>query len=264
MAAFRFTCPSCHGFLFLLAVGILPDGSAAGGKAPTLHGQTRGSSREKAVAWLRANNTFGPKHRMVDQLARALDEVDGGKAFFLRLGTRLVKSRKPTLLAGRNGAFQAFEVAPELAGKWIPELLTEFKTTSALDEVVEPVPVVIVDSLRFDNASGLDARRKLTGSVTYQKLKALDENLGLRLTYMAGEYTHTRFYRFGRGLAGDKGTLDFSFPPLQDEANTLGGPVPAFVELCSFQGPAQRGKVVVLSNSVPALLNIGKRAQEGQ
>jgi len=241
------------------------DEVAADGNASTRPpDQTRGSSRAKAVAWLRANNAFGPKHRMVDQLAKALDEVDGGKAFFLRLGTRLVKSRKPTLLAGRNGAFQAFEVAPELAGKWIPELLTEFKTTSALDEVVEPVPAVILDKLKFDKAFGLDGRSKLTGSVTYQKLKALEGTLGLRLTYMAGEYTHTRYHRFGQGLARDRGTLDFSFPPLHVKDNSLGGTVPVFVELCSFKSPDQRGKVVVLSNSVPALLYISDRGDRGE
>ena len=253
MAAFRISCPSCRGVsqadvgvVVLTMVGVL---AMTGFSSPS--DQARGSSRDKAVTWLRANNAFGPKHRMVDQLAKALDEVDGGKAFFIRLGTRLVKSRKPTLLEGRNGAFQAFEVPPELAGKWIPELLTEFKATSALDEVVEPAPAVILDKLKFDNASGFDDRRNLTGSVAYQKVKGYEGMLILRLTYMAGEYTHTRYQRFDQGLSEDKGTLDFSFPALHVEANPLSGTVPVFVELCSFKGPGRPGKVVVLSNSVP-------------
>lgn len=254
MAASRF------GFLFrrpwLSAFGILVIllGLALGNE--TDQKAARGSSRDKAIAWLRANNAFGPRHRMAEQLVQGLDEVDGGKAFFVRLGTRQVKSHKPTLLAGRNGAFQVFEVPPAQAGKWIPELLTELKITAPLDEVVTPVPRVLLDNLKFDNASALPARQKLTGTVAFRTGRALEGDLGLRLTFMAGEYTYTRSYGLAHQLPGEQGVLNFTFPPLQGRTYRVSGLVPVFVELCTFSG--ERRKATVLSNSIAALLNIGE------
>jgi hypothetical protein len=217
----------------------------------------RPSSRDQAVAWLRANNAFGPKHRLVDMLAQALDQdVDGGKAFFISLGKRLVKSRKPTMLVGRNGAFQVFEIPPQQAGKWVSDQLIEFKTTAALDEQVEPAPLVVLDQVKLDNAGRLEPGAKLTGSVAYRKLEAFDGALALRLTYVVGDITRIHYYHLARGLAEQQGTLSFSFPPLRDLTHQPVGPFPIFIELCSFASPDRRGKVTVLSTSVPALLNI--------
>jgi hypothetical protein len=237
---------------------VLAQAPAPGSAAPA----GRASAAEKAIAWLRVNNAFGPRHRLVEQLATPLREVDGDKAFFLRLGTRLVKSKKPTLLAGKNGSFQAFEVPPEFAGKWIPELVTEFKTTAPLGDQLEP-ELVTLEKLQIDSASGVDPRRKLTGSVIYRKRGELRGPLGLRVTYMAGEYTYTRSVRLGRPLDEEKGTLEFSFPPLHVDKQTLDGVLPAFVELCAFPEPR---KAVVLSNSLPALLHVMKEgtAEEQQ
>jgi hypothetical protein len=220
----------------------------------------RGSAREQAESWLRNNNAFGPKHRLVTNITQALDrQVDGGKAFFINLGKKLVKSRHPTILAGRNGAFQAFEVAPEQAAKW-PDLGTVVKITAAQDEVVEAAPVANLDNLQFDNAARFDGSRNVSGAVTFRQLGAFEGHLALRLTYMVDDLTRTRYYPVDRDPAAGKGTLSFSFPPVHEEGNTTAGPLPVFMELCTFHNPERRGKVVVLSNSVPALLIIAEGA----
>ncbi len=255
-------CDAIHVFMEEIAMAVVRTGVTGVGSLVILLGFAlgneagRGSSRDKAIAWLRANNAFGPKHRMVDQLVKGLGEVDGGQAFFVRLGTRQVKSHKPTLLAGRNGAFQVFEVPSQLAGKWIPELMTELKITAPLDDVVMPAPRVLLDNLQFDHAVTIAARQKLTGTVTYRRRATLEGDLGLRLTFMAGEDTYTRAYRLARDLAADKGELAFSFPPLQGASYQVHGVVPVFVELCSFSGAPPRARATVLSNSVAALLHV--------
>src|SRR5262249_16298556 len=140
----------------------------------------------------------------------------------------------------------------------IAERLTELKTTSALNEAVEPEPSVMLSNLKFDNASGLNPDRKLTGSVAFRQLKPVDGSVGLRLTYMAGEDTQVSYYRFG-SLPGKKGTVDFAFPPLKQEARAANGPLPVVVELCTI--PRDRGaRATVRSNSVAALLRVAERA----
>jgi hypothetical protein len=254
MAVFRLAGPYRTPWLGGLGSLVILLGIALGNE--TDQEAARGSSREKAIAWLRANNAFGPRHRMVQQLVKGLEDADGGKAFFVRLGTRQVKSHKPTLLAGRNGAFQVFEVPPELAGKWVPELMTEVKVTAPLEEEVTPLPCVILDKLQFDSATALPGRQKLTGTVAFRRRAAVEGDLGLRLTFMAGEYTYTRSYRLDRDLPEDKGLLNFAFPSLQGATYQVNGVVPVFVELCVFSVPGPRVKATVLSNSVAALLNI--------
>jgi WD40 repeat protein len=226
--------------------------TSAGLKAPS-----RRSTREQALAWLRTNNTFGPKHKLVDDMAKELDtHLTSGEAFFLSLGVKLVKSKRPTILAGRNGAFYAFEVPADQAGKWLKDFDTNMSTTARQDEVIEPNPLVILDDPKIDSAARLGGGQRLTGTVAYQKFDTFDGILALRLTYMAGNISRTRFHSIEGSLDADKGSLTFSFPPFHDAQNQRTGPTPVFIELCSFLNPERRGKVIVLSNSVAALLNV--------
>src|SRR5207245_1706848 len=109
----------------------------------------------------KANNAFGPTHKIVEDTATQLDDADAGKGFVLKLGVKLVKSKKPTALAGRNGAFYAFEIPAGQAGKWISEFGMVMTTTAAQDEVVEPAPLANLTNLKIDDAAAFPGSSKI-------------------------------------------------------------------------------------------------------
>ena len=101
------------------------DGSPVG-SSPTA-GQTdpvlpnspfpEGDPRAKAVAWMRENNKFGPKHRISANLIPHLQESGPGKIFQVTVGGAVLKSGRPTFLTGWNGEFFAIEVPPQLSNE---------------------------------------------------------------------------------------------------------------------------------------------------
>ena len=77
---------------------------------------TKQELRDQVVAWLRANNRYGPEHSLAADTAGDLDGwMDRADGFLIQLGPRLLNSRQATLLAAHPGGFFAVPLPDELA-----------------------------------------------------------------------------------------------------------------------------------------------------
>jgi hypothetical protein len=96
-------------------------------------------SRDQLQAWLQANLTLSPETGALDKMLSQFDSgVKQGKGFELTLGSGLVKSGKPALVAGRNGSFHVFELTPAQVKDRVDERSTNFGTTSVSKELLDP------------------------------------------------------------------------------------------------------------------------------
>jgi hypothetical protein len=211
-------------------------------------------TRDRAVAWLRAQNRWGPGHPAVADVAAHLDrDLNASEAFQVMIGSGLVKSGKPTLLAGRAGALDVFELSPELTrdSPFAAELCG-VKNYSAGDDLRRRAPRVLLSGAVIDGPDRLFPERRLTGSVTYRILGRWRGACALRLTHYFG--TRQRAVLLGRdGLPGpERGTLSFTFPPLGEPHEVTPGPDVVFVELVTQDS----GRTVVESNAASAPVRV--------
>jgi len=215
--------------------------------------QPRPSARDQAVAWLKANNSVGPDSPIVKTEGDNLDsKVVNGKAFTLRLGPKLVKSGRVTVLAGRRNDFFVFELPPEYPpGEPRKSVLTV--TGEQKQEFLPDAPVTLSD-LEVKDARTLDGDRDVVGSVKFKARGLVSgDHLALRMTVRLGSLTYSRYhYLPQKELTGD-GRLDFGFGPLYARATREQGPVVLFVELCSINDPNRKVRDLVLSNTVAEL-----------
>jgi hypothetical protein len=205
------------------------------------------------VAWLQANSTNDAVAR---DMAREIDRrLATGKAFTLRLGPKLVKSGRPTLLAGRQHDFFRFEYPGDRDVSDYGLVLAV--TDPQKVELHADPPVRLVD-LKVDNARNLDGDSKITGSVRYQcRGPVQGKTLCVRLTLMWAKATATHFWAT-KQLARE-GTLSFTFDPLFADGTRDTGSHVLFFDLCSVtelkaDAPAQQ-----LSNTVAEIIVVKDR-----
>src|SRR5207247_2183741 len=69
------------------------------------------AARDQVAAWLNANHGLPAHSTIAEDHGRQIDaRVPTGRAFIITLGPQLVKSGRPTILAGRRNDFFAFEL----------------------------------------------------------------------------------------------------------------------------------------------------------
>jgi serine/threonine protein kinase len=210
--------------------------------------------RDRAVGWLRANNRSGPGHPVVAYMASRIDQdLDVSEAFQVVLGPGLVKSAKPTLLVGRAGAFDVFELRPELARDFsIGEQGCRVRNYSTADDLRRAAARVLLSDLVIDSADGLFPERPLTGSVAYRILGRWPGECALRLTYYFGTRGRTVLIPRDRLPEADQGTLPFSFPPLGKPQEVMPGPDVVFVEFITQDS----GRTIVESNAAAVVVRV--------
>jgi hypothetical protein len=210
--------------------------------------------RDRAVDWLRANNRWRPEHPLVTDTAARIDQdLDAAEAFQVLLGAGLLKSGKATLLEGRAGALDVFELGPDLARDLpVGPQGCRVENYSTGDDLRRAAPRVLLSGAVLDGASRFFPERPVAGSVVYRVLSRWQGNCALRLTHYFG----TRGRAVLLPLAGlpetDQGTLPFSFPPLADPRDVVPGPDAVFVEVVTQDD----GATVVESNAAAAAVRV--------
>jgi serine/threonine protein kinase len=210
------------------------------------------SARDRAVAWLAANNTLGPASPIPEETGRQLDaQLVKGKAFVLRLGRKLVKSGRPTILAGREDDFFTFELPEGVPA--IDDLTTSLVVTAEQNQEFHPDPPVRLSDLQIDQKFNLTGDRELTGSMAYQARTPVAGRLACRLTVLLGASTRTHYWLLDKDRLAGQGVLTFAFDAFQGE-DRRAGPTILFLDLCSFNEPGRKAKAFVLSNTLADLV----------
>jgi hypothetical protein len=217
---------------------------AALADAPELARQKR-EARDGAVDWLRANIIQKVVHAVSADVASHIDkDLDAGEAFQVLLGPGLVKSSKATLLLGRAGALHVFELEPALAPDVSPGGC-RVQNYSAGNDRRRAVPRIVLSGLVVEGADHLFPEQRVKGSVAYQLLSRWPGEYALRLTFYFGKHKRDVLLRRGDLPDADRGTLRFSFPPLDAPDEVMPGPDAVFVEVITQAA----GQVVVESNA---------------
>jgi hypothetical protein len=245
----------------LLAWHLAPGRPAARGDAPpretaAVPWSARPSARDQAVAWLTENNCDGPDHPVIADMARLIDrDATDGRAFLIRLGPAMVRSGKPTQLAGRHHDLYAFTYTPEQAGDWVPAKAGDFCISTAPRQQIDPRPLVELSDPRFERAGALEPHADISGTVAYRKLGDVSGPLTLRLICMTKGKTRTLFEAMPELSLEAEGRIAFNlgsaFAPDENEP-TPRGPVIFFLELGRQAPPGGEAQMVLLSNMVAA------------
>jgi hypothetical protein len=209
------------------------------------------SARDQAMAWLEANSTID---RVAEDMAREIDRrLAPGKAFTLRLGPKLVKSGRATLLAGRQQDFFRFEYPGDYRD--VSDFGVALAVTDPQKIEVHADPPVRLADLKVDHAMNLDGDGKITGSVRYHCRSPVEgKTLGLRLSLMWAKKTATHYYA-AKPLAKE-GTLSFAFEPLFADGTRDTGSHVLFFDLCSVRELEAQAPARQLSNTVAEMIVI--------
>jgi hypothetical protein len=231
---------------------------AAGEAAPLATAEAlaleKHKQRDRAVEWLRANNRWGPGHPLVTDTAARIDkDLDASEAFQVLLGPALMKSARPTLLVGRAGALEVFELGRELARDFpVGEWECRVQNYSTGDDLRRAAPRVVLSDLVIDGADTLFPERPVTGSVAFRLLGRWPGGYALRLTHYFGTQGRTVLLPRDHLPDADKGTLPFSFPPLSKPHEVMPGPDAVFVEVVTQDS----GRMIVESNAAAAAVRV--------
>jgi serine/threonine protein kinase len=218
-------------------------------------GEKNRSARDQTVAWLKANSAPGLDFRVAEDTGRQLDANPvKGKAFLLRLGPKLVKSGRQTILAGRHQDFFAFELPDEVAS--IPGLTTTLTVTAEQSQEFLPDPPVRLSSLQIKQKLALDGDQEVTGSVSYDARAPVAGKLACRLTFMLGTSTRTYYWLLEEDRLAGQGVLPFAFNALYCDGNRRTGPVVLFFDVCSLNDPTSKAKALVLSSTCAELVMV--------
>jgi predicted Zn finger-like uncharacterized protein len=213
-----------------------------------------GSMRDKAIAWVKANNAFGPTHRIAQDVTNYFNkDMKENWGFSLMMDAGLLKSKKPTMLAGWNENFFVFEFPPEqAAGLKLAKNTMVFKGI-AQDIVQRDNQPVTLSDLKIANAGALDSDARITGSVAYKTMGEVKGGvLMLRLCYAAGNATRIKSHVIGQTMPADSGRIAFSLYAADSADPGYHGPLVLFFEIYEHTGQARRRPV--LSNTVAAVV----------
>jgi hypothetical protein len=193
---------------------------------------------------------------VVADVAQLIDrDARDGRAFLVRLGPGLVRSGKPTQLAGRHRDLYAFTYTPEQARDWVPAKASDFVFSTAPRQEIHPRPLVRLSDPRIARADALDPVGDITGTVAYQKLGDVPGVVTLRLTCITPRGTRTLFEAMPELKLQAEGRIRFNlgrlYNPEETEPRTV-GPVIFFLELGRWPPPGSKVQMVLISTMVAA------------
>jgi hypothetical protein len=219
--------------------------------APDLARQKR-EARDSAVDWLRANIIHKLVHSVSADVSSHIDkDLDASEAFQVLLGPGLVKSSKATLLLGRAGALQVFELDQAVAAE-VSAGGCRVQNYSTGSDCRRSVPGIRLSGLVVEGADHLFPEQPVTGSVSYEILARRPGPCALRLTFYFGKRKRDVFLPRD-GLPGaDRGTLPFTLPPLDDPDEVMPGPDAVFLEVVTHDS----GRAVVESTAAAAAVRV--------
>jgi hypothetical protein len=209
---------------------------------------------DRAAAWVREHSSKGPTSGFAVGTQEQIDkELSKGDGFQFLLGSALLKSGKPTVLAGRFGDFFFFELPPE-----------EEKRVGGAPRHVWSIPIyhgptrrrarprARISHLHIDLADRLPRDQRVTGSVAYEIFEPLDGEPLVRLTYYpsAVQRSCAGMYYPPGGLASDRGEISFDMPEFKARYAPHDRFLVVFVEL----GTLKDGRETIESNTLATLV----------
>jgi uncharacterized protein (TIGR03066 family) len=220
------------------------------------------SDREQALEWIRNNNAFGPDHQLVKDVKAFLDSFpDAAHGFQLQLAADLVKSGKPTLLAGWRRGFWVFELSAEQSAK-VEKGALQRTMMKPLPDMGEVPPDFAISPPVFDAGSSLPADRPLTGRLPFRNLGR--ESLGypsVRLTHWPGTAVSISYSHYLSKFVG-KEDKEFKFKfGSPRELGCASGPVLFVIDVVEFPDDARTGQPFVVSNPVAILVMVSDKGE---
>jgi hypothetical protein len=212
------------------------------------------AARDRAVSWLRDNNRWRPDHDIAAYLARKLDgDPDGLDGFRVTLGPGLVRSGRPTILAGRAGVLHVFELAPAVArGLPVTDKACLVWTYAKSDDARRTVPRLALSDVTLKGGDALSPERPWKGSVAYAVRDRWAGPFALRLTFYPEGKRHSKLVYHDRLPESEQGSLPFSFPPWNMSNLITGGPHVVFLEVVT----RQEGRMIVESNAAAVAVHV--------
>jgi hypothetical protein len=228
-------------------------------RATDVRQRTAGIPREvrgRAVDWIAQNSRSGPGagfgKSTIDEIDRASLESAG---FVVKIGARLLKSGKATILVVRAGSMYVFELTPQQAAAIPLVAAGRFFQPITLDDMRRSEPAFILSDLAIDNADHLGPKEKVTGTLACRTSAVVEGSFALRLTYYMADKRISAFHYLQGPAAALPEKLSFSFGPIGEPIGKHVGPMVVFLELCCVDDPAIPN-VVVESNALAALLDV--------
>jgi serine/threonine protein kinase len=218
--------------------------------------------RDRAIAWVRDHNRWGPGHAIVAKVEGDIDDAyDTAEVFELDLGSNLVRSGKTTLLTARAGELRVFELTPAQSKEMpLPASALGFHPTRHRSDRRRRSQSFTLSDLAIHGNDVIDGNQKISGTVAYRSSRPAPEELCLRLTYFPGDVRRSSFDNLDNHHMSDVGSLSFSFGSVGFTHPQQTGPLVVFLELCSFD--ADRVPIVE-SNTVTKLIFVkGKKSSE--
>jgi serine/threonine protein kinase len=216
--------------------------------------QQKTAARDRAADWLRANNHWGPDHEIVGSLTQRLDrDPDGLDGFQIGLGSGLVKSGRPTLLAGRAGDLYVFELTPAQArGPMLKPMASWVLNHSKSDEARRAIPRITLSNATLDGADALSAAQPWTGAVAYRIRERWAGSYGLRLTFYPDRHRYIKAIYHAHLPESAEGSFPFSFAPTEKARLIPAGPLVLFLEVVSNKD----GQTIVESNPAAVVVRV--------
>ncbi len=213
--------------------------------------------KKQAVAWLKANNAFGPDHDLVGDLGATVEKaLKQGKDFTLILGPKLTKSGKATALASHGNEVVALELMAEQIKKTnVPEGGAAcIEGAKCQDLVQSPFPFQI-EKPKFTGGLVVDGTKEFKGEVVIDRKEPVAGKLSVRLTLTGEGAARTLYSPIERQPLADKATIAFTFPSVNAKGKkAFQGPAVAFIDLRIVD--SNKPEVIVLSNAKAVVLEV--------
>jgi hypothetical protein len=210
--------------------------------------------RTQMVDWIKANNAFGPEHKIVADIAKKVDALGDNQGFVMRLGPNLTKSRQQTYVIGWGSDLFAFGLTPAQAKlrPLAPAQMT-YETVNQNADLGRVGEDYVLSDLNFDRADGVDVNQPVTGTVAVKVAKENEGYPSLRLTYITNNLRVTAYdHKIGQSLREKAPRLSFKFPETREHT----GPLVMIVEVVSYGSTDRQGMPFVSSNAVAALVTV--------
>jgi hypothetical protein len=210
-------------------------------------------SRDRLLGWLHENGRLKRPGTVVADTAQAIDKrIDRVDGFQVSVGSQLLRSGRPAILAIRRGDFFSFELSPaQAAALGLKKSHCRIQPYFKGDEACRVRPSVYLSGLHIDHADALPRHQRIRGTVSYEGLRSPGEMPHVRMTIYPVPLKKRRiglFYLHKTPLPAS-GRVAFDFGELGD-ARVQKGPLVLFIELACWRG----GREVIESNTLAVLV----------
>jgi hypothetical protein len=191
---------------------------------------------DRLVDWVRVNNRWGPDANIVMGTTAQVDEaLPKSNGFTVGLGSGLVRSGKPTLVAARTGGFFVFELTPEQARGL--DLVPNRHLFISFDFPTDPrraKPRVTLADFQIDSAADHSPNGRLEGRVACEFTDPPGPGDYLRITHHAPTGGRVMFLHHPTTPPpAGRSVIRFSANPLEPRTGKAEGLVVVFAEWVS-------------------------------